>query len=695
MIAPRNRRPALRLGAAVRPWTALVAMAVAASAIAQDTVAPATSPVSSYAYDIPLFREETPFTNPTNTWTYFFEVRPGVRLQPGAFVELYYNSSTTLIKGQGSLTVLVNNIPIASRKLAEGNGGPWKVEIPLERFKAGFNELRIVSRQRSLDGPCQDLDNLANWVRFGKQSRLHLVREDRATFPLASYPFPYLDNLETNPVRSAWILPPQPTDKQISELLELASDWGRKETIRPLPIRVQVADAGGPAVLVGNSPSWQQPELNGLSEGTGLLKNFSRTNAGGSSHLLVSGNGDGGVKRARETLTHPEMVEQISGTVARIDTDPAEEPARPTTKIGQFTLTDLGYPSITLSGAFHQRATISIQRPIRADLGKESYIKFRFRHSASLNPLRSILSVFLNGTPIASARLDPGNANDGTITARIPVEELAKSRWVLELAAYHDLAAVDCSKTYDDVAWTVIQGESAIELVTGSLTGRPYLDAFPFMVGKNGLPPEPAIMSFSQGASETQLSVGASIAARAAQVNRTPLNWEARTNSLPDGAGSAIAIGYFNEASRFAGIANDLLVAPTDNGFKVDPKIRLIGGSLDGAAILQAVKAPGTKDGVLYVLLAADDNALRQFAQVLNNPEKSVQMTGEVVVVTRDGRVVSLSTVGQTQQRIEEAKEQERYTPSMNYLKGGIIGLLIAAVLGLATSFKKRPGTGA
>lgn len=691
MIAPRNRRPALRLGASVRPWTALVAMAVAASAIAQDNVAPAANPASSYAYDIPLFREETPFTNPTNTWTYFFEVRPGVRLQPGAFVELYYTSSTTLIKGQGSLTVLVNNVPVASRKLADGTGGPWKVEIPLERFKAGFNEFRIVSRQRSLDGPCQDLDNLANWVRFGKQSRLHLVREDRPTFPLASYPFPYLDNLETNPVRGSWILPSQPSDKQISELLELASDWGRKETIRPLPIRVQMADAGGPAVLMGNSPAWQQPELSGLSDGTGLLKNFSRTGTPGSSHLLVSGAGDGGVTRARETLTHPEMVEQISGTVARIDSDPAQEPARPTTKIGTFTLTDLGYPSITLSGAFHQRATISIQRPLRADLGKESYIKFRFRHSASLNPLRSILSVFLNGTPIASARLDPGNANDGTITARIPVEELAKSRWVLELAAYHDLAAVDCSKTYDDVAWTVIQGESAIELVTGSLSGRPYLDAFPFLVGKNGLPPDKVQMSLSQGASETQLSVGAAIAARAAQVNRTPLNWDAHTAALPDGSGSSIVIGYFNESARFAQIANDLLVAPTDRGFKVNEKVRLIGNALEGAAILQAVRAPGSKDGVMYVLLGQDDAALRQFAQVLNNPEKSIQMTGEVVVVTRDGRVVSLSTVGQQQQRLEEAKEQERYTPFMNYAKGGLIGLVLAVILGIATSFRKRP----
>ncbi len=36
--------------------------------------------------------------------------------------------------------------------------------------------------------------------------------------------------------------------------------------------------------------------------------------------------------------------------------------------------------------------------------------------------------------------------------------------------------------------------------------------------------------------------------------------------TLVVGPDSAIAIGYFNEANRFAPIANDLLVAPTANG---------------------------------------------------------------------------------------------------------------------------------
>lgn len=666
-------------------------MAIAASAVAQDAVqTPVTGGTSSYAYDIPLFRQDYPLSNPTNTWTYFFEIRPGVRLLPGNFVQLYYTSSSTILKGQGSITVLLNNVPVASQVLNSANKGPWKVELPLARFKAGFNELRLVTRQRSLDGPCEDLDNRANWVTFDRRTQLHLVREDKPTFPLSAYPFPYLDNLEVNPVRSSIVLSNQPTDKHIAEMLALASDWGRKVSDKPLPIRVSTSQPGGPAVLMGVNTGESPGGAGG--DNYGFLRNFSRTNMPGSSQLSITGTGESGLDRAREALSHPEMVEQISGTSATIPTDPAVDPARETTRVGTFTLTDLGIPVVHLSGAFHQRQTIVIQRPIRADLGKESEIVFKFRHSASLNPLRSILSVFLNGVPIASARLDPGNANDGQITAKIPVEELAKSRWVFELAAYHDLAAVDCSKTYDDVAWTVVQGASEIKLTPGSLSGRPYLDGFPYLIGKSGLPPEKVVMSLSQNPSDTELSIAGTIAARAAQANRTPLKWEARTASDAKNNGSAIAVGYFNEASRFATFGDDLLVTPTaSGGWKINPKINIVPSALENAAILQAVKMPGNDDGVLYVLLGADDNALRMFGQVLNNPEKVSQMQGEVVVVTAEGRVVSLSTVhGQQDIRAEQEREKQRYTPSMNWMLGVFIGFVIMGVLAFASMFTGR-----
>lgn len=689
-IAALINRPARRFGVSFRSAYALAALTATSLAGAQG--APTTTPSgsSTYAYDIPLFRDDTSFMNPSNTWTYFFEVRPGVRLVSGAYLSLNYNSSTTLVKGQGSLTVLLNNVPIASRKLAEAGDQPWKVQLPVERFKAGYNELRIVSRQRSLDGPCQDLDNLSNWVRFGKSSRLHLVREDKATFPIASYPFPFLDNLETNPVNATWVLPSQPSDAQIGQVLKLASDWGLKERIRSLPIRVALSEPSGQALLIGAASQWRPAGAPSVADGDGLLQNFSRSSAPGSSRMLVSGSNDAGVNRARETLSHPEMVEQIVGTSAVITSDPAEDPARPSTRMEPFTLTDLGFPAITLSGAFHQRATITVLRPIRADLGKESWIHFKFRHSASLNPLRSILSIFLNGTPIASARLDQQNANEGTIDARIPVEELAKSRWVIEVAAYHDLAAVDCSKTYDDVAWTVLQGESTIDLKPGNLTGRPYLESFPYLIGKDGLPPSEPIMSLSSGTDETQLSIAARLAARAAQVNRTSLNWQVHTADLPQGSKGSIVVGYFNEANRFAPIKDSLLACPTANGsWDINPKIRLVPSALAGATVIQAVKSGD--DGVMYVVMAADQAALRRFAQVLNDPDKVLQMNGEVVVINQDGGIASLSSVDAQAERAEQTREQDRYTPSMQAVKTGIIAVLIAGILAGISAIRPRP----
>lgn len=692
MISNRRRRPLLRSGASERLWLVLAAVAVAASAAAQDEAATRQPATSRYTYDIPLFREDYPLYNPTNTWTYFFELRPGVRLLNGNSIKVFFRNSSTILKGQGSITVLLNNVPVASRTLLNTpKVTSWNVNLPLERFKSGFNELRIVTRQRSLDGPCEDLDNQANFVVLDRRTQLHLIREDKPTFPIAAYPFPYLDTLEANPVRSAIVLNSQPTDKHISEMLEMASDWGKKESTKSLPVRVTTAEPGGPAVLLGGSSSDAQGGAFG--ENVGFLRNFSRTGVPGSSRMLVTGANETGLDRAREALARPEMVEQISGTTASIPNEPAPDPARDTTKVGTFTFSDLGIPVVHLSGAFHQAQTIVIQRPLRADLGKTSEIKFKFRHSASLNPLRSILSIYLNGVPIASARLEPGNANGGEIIARIPVEELTKSRWVFDLRAYHDLAAVDCSKTYDDVAWTVIEGASAVTLQQGSLTGRPYLDGFPYLIDRDGKAPSKVVMSLPQNPNETILSAAGTIAARASQVNRTPLDWEARTNGDTKNDGSTIAIGYYSEASRFGSLGDDLLVAPTGNGtWKINPKINIVPSALENAAVLQAVKQPGNDKAVLYVLLAANDNALRVFTQALNNPEKAAKMQGEVVVVTADGHVVSMSTAGDQQSiRAEQEREKQAYTPPMEMIRSFIVTAILIAIVAIASSFRRNP----
>ena len=665
-----------------RASSALLLVLGATLAVAQTP--PAKKPVSlrsvvkapnvaagqgTHTYDIPILKNVA-FAQPTNQWSYFFELRPGVRLLGNSFVEVDYDASPLLRSTEGSISVYLNNVPVQSKRVGQGVGlhAAWRVDLPLKYFKPGtFNELKIISRQRTLDGPCRDFDNSGNWLKFLPGCRLHLVRLDPPVFPLYSYPFPYLDLLETNPVRASWVIPGSAKPEQIGEALGLASDWGQQDIVHGLGIRLtmgghrpgQNVDIGG----AGDSDS------RSLSDKEGFIK-ASAGGKPGNSRLYIGGAGQDGVHAARKALSYPDMVAQMRGFSTAIEAEPVAEASTLTTRLGSFSFTELGFPTIQLRGAFHQVASIAVQRPVRVDLGRESFINLHFRHSATLNSLRSILTIVVNGINIGSARLDDSNANGAWLKVPIPITELAKNLWQIDLEAYHDLAAIDCSRSYDEVAWTVIEGDSSLDLYTGALVGQPYLEAFPYLIGKDGVAPKRVPIALSQSQSDAELSAAAVIAARAAQQNRHSFDWDVTVGNVVMNKSSSIAIGYYDEGSRFNSAAGALLIAPEGNGkFKVDPKLHLIESALSGGAVLQAVKMPG-QDGVLYVLLGQDDAAIARFAELLANPVRSLNLTGQVAILTSDSKLITLSPISDKDRLEIDTSAQDQYTPQIEAVHG-------------------------
>jgi len=656
-----------------------------------------SGPVGQHAYNMHPLADDKVFVNPSNQWSYFFEIKPGMDVYPGeSYFSLDYATSQTLLPGQGSITVFLNGYPLASRVLppTANESIPWKVALPDKYFKRGFNEIRIANRQKSSDGPCRDIDNYANWLKIGKNTTLHLVRKDPTTFPLMLYPFPYLDPLEDNAVRCRWMVPSDPSTETIASMLDTASDWGKRLPSNGLRINVATRLAGTPtgqALLISANPGWSKFTPQNLAPKVGALSNFSATGGPGASCLLVTGADSTGLHSAQGALSQNEMISQMGGTTSIVNTPPVDAAIAPTTRLGSFTFTDLGLPAIHLSGAFHQRTSLTIRRPLRCDLGRESYIKLKFRHSASMNPLRSLITIFLNGIPIGSSKLEPENANDGIIRARIPVEELAKNFWVIDIACFHDLGAADCSKSYDDVAWTVIEGESTFELVNGNLIGRPYLESFPYLIPSTGLVPKSIDFGFSANPSDEELTLAAVVAGRAAQTNRINLNWTSRKGEVTSLLQGGVAVGYYSEVDRFKPIEKDLLVCPVGKDkFNIDHKIQLMMDTLKDGAVIQAVAAPKSPSGVLYVIMAQDNDALNMVSSILADPNKADTIGGQVCVITKDGRVIPLKIQG-LKNNPDITKELNTYTPTMLAMMSLFVVGLIAAAIWVGKQFIKKP----
>ncbi len=659
-------------------------------------------------YTVPLVSKELVFANPTNNWSYWFPIRPGMIITGAPQVTLYYTYSDTLSDGTGSVTILLNDVPLISRKLpnAATVGKPLIAVFPSYLLKRGFNELRVVSRQRSIEGECKDVDHLGNWLKISPKSTLYIPVSPRQNYPIAMYPYPLLDTLAINAVQSTWYLPPSPKNSEIAAMLQIASDWGAREPGRDLPIKVSTAspstDAGN-QLIIGLVGSWQELTEAKPSNTTGYVESLPTNQIQQHARLLVTGPDPEGLLKAAHLLSTRDAIAQLDTQAAEISYSPLMPNPDDKSFKGTFTLSDIGYSNIKLTGAFHQTASITIKRPIRCNLGRDTKIKIRFRHSATLNPLRSLMTIKVNGLQIASTVLNPDNANsakNGVLEAYIPLPELQKDTWVITFELFHDLGSLDCSKTYDDIAWTVIDGSSEITLNDGKIKGMPSLENFPYLVKSDGKLMQP-VMWLSDTPSDAQLTAAARIAMRAGQQYLYPMDWRVVTgNESPGKGGNAsavIMISYPNEIDRFKELKDSAMVSPTGNNqWNVNPIAKvLMTSELTKSGLLQVNNSPWDKtDGVVYSMIIPNDEVLSKLSDTISNVAVISELKNQLAVLTAKNRVITIATRGENELKKEINDEKKRYNPVMLVIMTVIIILSLMLIRWFIRNFipksKKR-----
>lgn len=639
-------------------------------------------------YRIPLFRQEQALTDPLNYRDFWFELRPGVQLTGSPVLHLDYLYSRTILPGQGSLTVQVNGIPVASRKLAgaAGIGNRWELPISASLLKPGFNGVRIISRQRSIEGLCRDIDNDANWVRVAKTTTLEVTRQAQRGYPLNCYPFPCLDYLNTDGQHAMLTLPENPTPAEVQVMMETASNWGQREPFVRLPLHVTTQlPTNGNAVVFGKYTRWPTlfpDKLPAQASQRGAAWLESRGDDG-NVRLLISGQNDEGMRQAARLLADPTAVMPLDTRQIIIPEDRhIASPQAASHKPNRFTFNDLGAVRLSLNGAFHQAATITLTRPVREKIGRESYLKIYFRHSATLNPRRSMLTVTVNGRKVGSVALSPRNIEGGTITVPIPVQELDADSWTIGLLAFHDLGALDCSKRYDEVAWTVVEDHSFIMLAPGNVPGYPTLANFPYLMQNNGRPLNPITLWLPAKPSDAMLSAAATIAASAGQTNHAPLHWRVvMGNNLPMSLrdGAVVMLGQPGvDQNRFATVRNLLPVWPIGNGkYIVKRGLKIVPEFWKQPAILEAASTSWGKHSVLYAVIGVEDDAFERLVTELPLPDTRQNLGAQIAVFPLGGPMFATATVDTELRRSQIEKETNRYTLPMQI----VLGLLILLVL--------------
>jgi hypothetical protein len=622
---------------------AALALILGNTALAEVVDAPRT-------VDLPIFTENQLLNLPRNASSFWFQVPSGTVLS-AAQLRLRVTASDTLIGERSSITLALNGENLATRRIPEIAAlldGLWTVDIPVAaiRTDGSLNELRFTTAQRSIEGDCVDIDNLSNWVQLREDSRLRLTVAREGALTLSGVLPRFYDTLENSGALSTeFVLGASPSNESLAAMLRVAGAVGDAYPYRD-DVNVAVSAAERSAIpnkiYVGREAltAWPGPAGTPGGAGEGVL---AVAQNGGVNRLLLYGSDEAGLDRAAALLANGELLRQAGGTSLTLTSDvPRPAAGGESHESGYYALSDFGYNTVNLAGAFHQEATFTLTQPGGLMSGRNSYVEIRYRHSEALLADNSLLTVYVNGTPMGSAKLSSSNAGGGKIKVRFPAEALAAQNIRVKVEVYNYLGRVDCSKDYSDTAWTVIDKDSVVYFEPGERAIQPTLSGFPSL--SQGA--EEAVLAVRSGAPAGTYDLAAALAVRAGQANGQAGAWRvANLEALPgDKADADFVILTDNEhAALPEALKNVFAVAPEGNGrFRASSEVSLPAELMKDKIVFQVARSPWSFDRRVYLVTYPEGMEAAALALVSNRSILKA-LGGSAAFASASGNVSTLT----------------------------------------------------
>jgi cellulose synthase operon protein B len=643
----------------------LTAFPIRANAAETTTTASDPAKAADENIEVPLFTEPQSLKLPHNTTSFWFMIPSGTKLGDKCSLSLRMAVTGTILNDYSSVTLMINSVQISSAHIMDvihNNGGCWTVPIPVERLKTDgtLNELRIVTAQRSILGDCADIDNPSNWVTLEESSRLNL-NVLKMGDPDLSTALPYFFNRvdQTNRMNAEFVLPTGADNNARAAMLTVASAIGAqyptKSNVRFTVSQGSSANEEQNRIDIGLGS--QQPQspmtVTALAAGNGYLAVASD---GSYNDFCVSGADAEGLARAAAFLTNSKYLTQLSGSSAVISTDLRNKSAGFTKKTdGYYALSDFGYDTANLDGAFHQEVTYTLKQPDAIRSGGDSYVEIHFRHSTALVADSSLLTVYVNNVAINSVQLSDSNAAGGTIKAKIPASALENGTINIKVECYNYLGKIDCSKDYYDTAWTVVDKDSVVYLEPGSSGLRPTVQQFPVFDVQTANTARTAILSLPRNASGTLLEAAAELTCRAGQNSGAACRWEYADSlsASSDKASSDILIMGSNDGVTIPDeVAKLLNVIPkANNNFSIVGTASVTEEALRNKILVQAVRSPWNFSRKVYVVTCPSsmESQLKQFVTDRSSLNK---LSGSMAMIDEKGAVTTVSGTAETTDKI-------------------------------------------
>ncbi|WP_411682441.1 cellulose biosynthesis cyclic di-GMP-binding regulatory protein BcsB [Clostridium thailandense] len=354
-----------------------------------------------------------------------------------------------------------------------------KVSIPITLIKEGINEFKVETYCRISDEPCTDDVNNGNWITLKGTSSISMGFIDKeSTNNISEFSYPFIKVNEGEQYNAVIAIPDNYKQEELTAALMLQAYLGKVNEsgdyngvivkYSSIPNDKDVIYIGGFSNLPDKVKSlYSQLTQENYNEYAIIRKDKSPFNENNKLMAIVSESGNMLIKSIK-LLMNKNLVSQINVDTFKVDKNVKVESSLPEAKLN-LTFKDLGLNEMQLKGPFRQSGSLTYSLPRNRVLSNGAKIKLFVRYSQNLDFNRSLLTVYINGTPIGSKKLDKDLANGDQLELPIPID--IKMSNYIDIKITFDLEQLNstCEFRQEEMPWALVTGDSYVYMPNNKL----------------------------------------------------------------------------------------------------------------------------------------------------------------------------------------------------------------------------------
>ena len=378
-------------------------------------------------------------------------------------------------------TISVNGQKVYSAHLPATDGEKQQERIVLqpETVKEGINYLTIETYIRTNDPkPCVDDVSLANWMNVYQDSFVSIAYRPLAVIGSIAALYKQFTSIDALSLKqSAFVLGAGAADSVLGAAALSMAGMAKNAPLFYENIGLRIDD-GGDALfsdpyqiylsrydqLAGDVLAALTPEQR-MAAQTGIaLALITRSD----DYVLAAiGADDKAMDTIGRLLGNAAYISQMQNAWTALSS--SSNVLLPVSQVQPYVmLTDAGS---YVKGAFRQNASFYIQFPENRALADESQIRLVFRYAENLDFDRSLVTVYINDTPIGSKKLSQENARGDNVELSIPTDIKVSGSFSVRVAFDLEIKDLWCTLRQEDTPWAYVSNESMMRLNSVDVQG--------------------------------------------------------------------------------------------------------------------------------------------------------------------------------------------------------------------------------